>query len=121
MFPHHLVTLLYRPLAADRTFEYLDVLVHPSVKADRQFDEVLDRITSFWAFVNDQDIRLVENVQSGIQSQGYQGGRLCYHFEEPVHRFQNMVADHMIGELRIPRGDTQHTAPALTPESAPLP
>ncbi len=114
MFPHHLVTLLYRPLSTGVTLEYLDVLVHPSVKSDAKYDDAIERIMSFWAFVNDQDVRLVENVQRGLQSQSYPGGRLCYHFEEPIHRFQNMVADLMVGDLRIPAGDAEPEAPVLT-------
>ncbi|MDZ4659462.1 MAG: aromatic ring-hydroxylating dioxygenase subunit alpha [Bythopirellula sp.] len=115
MFPHHLVTLLYRPLSAGVTLESMDILVHPSAEATSQFDEVIDRITSFWAFVNEQDVRLVENVQRGLQSRAYPGGRLCYHFEEPVHRFQNMVADLMVGELHVPAGDGKNQAPDLSP------
>ena len=33
------------------------------------------------------------------------GGRMSFRFEETIHRFQNMVADHMIGLPRIPAGD----------------
>jgi choline monooxygenase len=113
IFPHHLVTLLYRPIAVDRTLEYLDVLVHPSATSATDFDAALDRIMDFWCFVNDQDVRLVENVQLGLRSEVYPGGRLCYHFEEPVHRFQNMVADLMIGALRVPLGDAHEEAPVL--------
>ena len=113
MFPHHLVTLLYRPVSAGVTLESLDVLVHPSAMSAPNFDDAIDRIMNFWCFVNDQDIKLVENVQRGIQSKAYPGGRMCYHFEEPVHRFQNMVADMMVGDLRIPTGDEREEAPVL--------
>jgi choline monooxygenase len=105
MFPHHLITLLYRPLAAGLTLEHLDMLVHPSARNIPNFDGITDRILAFWKFVNDQDIRLVENVQHGLASRAYAGGRMCYHFEEPVHRFQNMVAGLMTANLQIPAGD----------------
>jgi choline monooxygenase len=32
---------------------------------------------------------------------------MCFRFEEPVHRFQNMVIDLMTGKQRIPPGDDQ--------------
>ena len=35
----------------------------------------------------------------------YTGGRMCYRFEESVHRFQNMVIDRMLGVRRVPEGD----------------
>ena len=39
----------------------------------------------------------VERVQRGIQARAYQGGRMCFRFEESIHRFQNIVIDLMTG------------------------
>lgn len=36
---------------------------------------------------------------------------MCYRFEEPVHRFQNMVIDHMVGIRRVPKGDALEQTP----------
>ena len=41
----------------------------------------------------------------GIQARAYPGGRMTYRFEEPLHRFQNMVADYMTGMPQVPVGD----------------
>jgi hypothetical protein len=30
---------------------------------------------------------------------------MCYRFEEPLHRFQNMIIDRMVGIDRVPVGD----------------
>ena len=37
----------------------------------------------------------------------YEGGRFSFRFEEPLHRFQNMVVDKMVGKspYLIPEGD----------------
>jgi choline monooxygenase len=115
IFPHHLLTLLFRPDGVARTLESVDMLVHPEALQQSQIDESLDRIMDFWCYVNDQDVGLVEGVQQGLRSRAYAGGRLCYRFEEPVHRFQNMLIDLMIGEPRIPAGDTREEAPTLEP------
>jgi choline monooxygenase len=56
--------------------------------------------------VNVQDVAAVEGVQQGLQARAYPGGRMCYRFEEPIHRFQNMVIDRMTGVERVPAGDT---------------
>ncbi|HEX2728676.1 MAG TPA: hypothetical protein VHM16_02910, partial [Rubrobacteraceae bacterium] len=48
-----------------------------------------------------------ERVQQGISNPAYRGGRMCYRFEEPLHRFQNMVIDKMVGITRVPPGDGQ--------------
>jgi choline monooxygenase len=107
IFPHHLVTLLFWPLDHGRTLEQMDLLVHPEAMRVANADENFDRVMNFWWYVNDQDVRLVERVQAGLQSTPYPGGRMCYRFEEPIHRFQNMVADLMTGRIRVPPGDKE--------------
>jgi choline monooxygenase len=113
IFPHHLVTLLFWPTDTGRTLEHMDLLVHPDARRLADADEIMDRVMNFWWFVNEQDVRLVERVQAGLQSQAYTGGRMCYQFEEPIHRFQNMVADLMTGVRRVPLGDEREEAPEL--------
>ena len=115
IFPHHLITLLFRPDGPSRTLESVDMLVHPDALQQPGIDASLDRIMNFWCFVNDQDVGLVEGVQQGMQSRAYSGGKLCFRFEEPVHRFQNMLIDMMTGVTRIPEGDEHEEAPTLVP------
>jgi len=40
---------------------------------------------------------------------------MCYRFEEPLHRFQNMIIDRMVGIDRVPAGDD-----TLTPMFVPF-
>jgi phenylpropionate dioxygenase-like ring-hydroxylating dioxygenase large terminal subunit len=63
----------------------------------------------FWDLVNMQDIEIVERVQEGISNPAYRGGRMCYQFEETLHRYQNIVIDKMVGIDRIPPGDEEET------------
>lgn len=113
IFPHHLVTLLFQPVHERLTIEQMDMLVHPTALDVENADDIFDRVMKFWWYVNDQDVTLVERVQAGLQSTAYPGGRMCYRFEEPIHRFQNMVADLMTGAIRTPPGDTAEEAPIL--------
>lgn len=107
IFPNHLVTLLFHASGSDLTLENLDILVHPSTLNLPETDTQLDQIAEFWCMVNQQDIGIVESVQKGLKSGPYSGGRMCYEFEEPVHRFQNMVIDRMLGVERVPAGDEE--------------
>jgi choline monooxygenase len=113
IFPHHLLTLLLVPESETQTREFLDMLIHPDALMAPECDVNLDRLMNFWRFVNDQDIILVERVQKGLAGSPYRGGRMCYKFEEPLHRFQNIVADMMTGFIRIPTGDAHEEAPVL--------
>ncbi len=113
LLPNHLFTLLYHPDGAGQTLESADLLVHPSALALPDAQAKIDAVLQFWGMVNLQDIAAVERVQKGLQARAYPGGRMCYHFEEPVHRFQNMVIDRMTGVQRVPAGDIAgETAPS---------
>ena len=57
---------------------------------------------------------LTLKTDTAQKSKAYPGGRMCYHFEEPVHRFQNMVAGLMAGASQIPAGDDYEQAPVLS-------
>ena len=106
VMPNHSFVMITRPDAPDLTIEQTHILSHPeSLKADGAEAE-LDQLLDFWRLVNLQDIEIVEKVQAGLQMKPYRGGRMCYHFEEPLHRYQNMVIDKMVGIERVPEGDS---------------
>ncbi len=105
LLPNHLFMLFYRPEGPGVTIESADMLVHPNALEAPDAAVEIDKIMAFWSMVNGQDVWAVENVQKGIKSRAYPGGRMCYRFEEPIHRFQNMVIDRMVGKERVPAGD----------------
>ena len=115
LLPNHIVVLVTQPDGPGRTIETLRLLVHPgSMKADNTeeenteeeiAEEEIDALLDFWNIINLQDIEIVEKVQKGLGIKAYNGGRMCYRFEEPLHRFQNMIIDRMVGIHRVPDGD----------------
>jgi len=118
--PNHTFLLLARPRTATSTSEVAYLLAH-SESVDRA-GESLERETgellAFWDGVNREDISIVERVQAGLADPAYTGGRMCYRFEEPVHRFQNMVIDRMLGIRRVPPGDDVVQQPMFPARSA---
>jgi choline monooxygenase len=105
VLPNHAFVLLTRPTSPDRTVETAVLLSHPESLDDPAAEDGLDQLETFWDLVNRQDLEIVERVQEGIGNPAYRGGRMCYRFEEPLHRFQNMVIDRMVGIDRVPEGD----------------
>jgi choline monooxygenase len=105
LLPHHLFALVLLPDGPARTIESADLLVHPDSLEARGAEARCDAIVDFWGMVNVQDIAAVERVQRGLGARAYRGGRMCFRFEEPIHRFQNMIIDLMTGLRRIPAGD----------------
>ena len=54
-------------------------------------------------------------MQDGLSDPAYLGGRMCYRFEESVHRFQNMEIDCMLGIWRVPPGDAEERVTMFGP------
>jgi choline monooxygenase len=115
VLPNHVFLMLARPTAADRTSELTYLLTHPdsTAAAGTHAEEDVEQLLSFWDLVNREDIAIVERVQDGLSIPAYTGGRMCYRFEEPLHRFQNMVIDRMLGIERVPDGDEAEQTPVL--------
>jgi choline monooxygenase len=107
VLPSHVFVMLARPTAAGHTSELTYLLTHPdsTEAAGARAEAEVDQLASFWDLVNSEDIAIVERVQEGLAILAYTGGRMCYRFEEPLHRFQNMVIDRMLGIHRVPEGD----------------
>jgi len=64
-------------------------------------------LAKFWDMINTQDLGIVERVQEGLSNTAFKGGRMSLKFEEPLHRYQNWVADRMCGIYRVPQGDAK--------------
>lgn len=111
--PNHTVFLLPRPTAPGKVSEVVYLLSHPECieRAGDAIEEEVEGLLAFWDEVNREDIEIVERVQAGLSDFAYTGGRMCYRFEESVHRFQNMVIDRMVGIRRVPPGDDEMQRP----------
>jgi choline monooxygenase len=107
VLPNHIFVLIAKPVAAGHTEEHTMLLAHPESERNEGSEAALDQLAEFWDLVNQQDIEIVERVQQGLSNPAYRGGRMCYRFEEPLHRFQNMVIDKMVGVDRVPEGDDE--------------
>jgi len=108
ILPNHLFIIHARPVAPGLTRETTYLLTHPESAAT---EHAVDEIAGFWDTVNREDIGIVERVQAGLETTPFPGGRLCYRFEESLHRFQNMIVDRMVGRRRVPPGDDAETVP----------
>jgi choline monooxygenase len=117
--PNHTFLLLARPAGPGRTREVAYLLAHPESidGAGESYPADTDALLEFWDEVNREDIAIVERVQQGLVDPAYTGGRMCYRFEESVHRFQNMVIDRMLGMQRVPAGDEVRQRPMFEIET----
>ncbi len=102
VLPNHVFVMILEPVGPGRTIEHTGFLL----PGDEGVDAAAFAATrSFWLEVNNEDIDIVERGQRGLASGGFTPGRLSPRFEEPLHRFYNMLADRFCGIDRVPEGD----------------
>ncbi len=102
VLPNHAFVMLLDPVAPGHTRETCVWTLPPSSDAG---DDAFAVTRSFWLTVNGEDVDIVAKAQRGLDRGRYTPGRLSPRFEEPLHRFHNMVADRFVGADRIPAGD----------------
>jgi|TARA_B100000959_G_scaffold257846_1_gene292288 phenylpropionate dioxygenase-like ring-hydroxylating dioxygenase large terminal subunit len=100
LLPNHACTFLLEPVEPGKSREHISWSTPYQPSPDD-----LDKLVDFWVLVNDQDIDICQKAQRGIERGRFNGGRLSPRFEEPLHRFYNMLADRFEGIERCPEGD----------------
>ena len=115
VLPNHVFMMIMHPTSASHTSEQTFLLTNPESLDGAGSEAAIDELMQFWDSVNREDVEIVEVVQRGMANTSYTGGRMCYRFEESVHRFQNLVIDRMLGVDRIPEGDEVEQVPMFAP------
>lgn len=109
VLPGHAFVIRLEPLSSGVTREHCSLLLPSSTPAEQYGDAAAETL-KFWIEINNEDIDICERSHRGLALGGAPPGPLSPRFEEPLHRFQNMVADCMTADsladgLRIPPGD----------------
>ncbi len=109
VLPGHAFVMRLEPLSVGLTREHCTLLLPASTPAEPYGDAIAETL-KFWIEINNEDIDICERSQRGLALGAAPPGPLSPRFEEPLHRFQNMVADCLTadsldGGLTIPPGD----------------
>ena len=108
VLPNHVFVMRLDPVAPGMTRETCTWLL-PEASADAT-DEAFDPTRTFWIDVNAEDIDICSRSQRGLARGGVPAGPLAPRFEEPLNRFQRMLADHFtlasLDMLVVPGGDS---------------
>ena len=110
ILPNHAFCMITDPIRANQTRERTFLLTPPGTLDNESHTSMFLELVKFWDMVNTQDLGIVERVQLGLSNTAFTGGRMCPKFEEPLHRYQNWVADRMCGIHRVPSGDNDARA-----------
>ncbi len=111
VLPNHVFVMQLDPVGPGVTRETCSWLLPPvNVEAS---DESFEPTKTFWLDVNAEDIDIVQRGQRGLTRGTVPPGPLAPRFEEPLHRFHNMLADVMtkrsMRDVSVPLGDTSAT------------
>ena len=107
ILPNHAFCMITDPIRANQTKERTFLLTPPGTLAKKSDIKMFLELVKFWDIINTQDMSIVERVQEGLSNTAFTGGPMSLKFEEPLHRYQNWVADRMCGIHRIPEGDIE--------------
>jgi Rieske 2Fe-2S family protein len=88
--PDHVVAFRFTPLAPQRTDVEVSWLVRGDAVAGRDYDR--DRLTKFWEITGEQDWRICEVVQEGVNSRYYRRGPLSRAEHGPGSFLQRYLA-----------------------------
>lgn len=112
VLPNHVWVMRLEPVAAGVTREVCTMLL-PS-ESGAVADEAIAPTREFWLDVNREDIDIVQRSQRGLAGGDLPPGPLAPRFEEPLHRFHNMLADCItldsLADITIPPGDDPTSA-----------
>jgi phenylpropionate dioxygenase-like ring-hydroxylating dioxygenase large terminal subunit len=115
VLPNHVFVMRLDPVAPGVTAETCTFLLPPeSIDAD---EGAFGPTRKFWFEVNGEDIDIVERGQRGLTRGAPPPGPLIPRFEEPLHRFQKILADCMTSDslesIPIQPGDDSTEAARL--------
>ena len=123
VLPNHVFVMQLDPVAPGMTRETCTWLL-PKTGSDAS-DDAFEPTRTFWLEVNAEDIDIVERGQRGLTRGAAPAGPLAPRFEEPLHRFQRILADLMTAEstasLSVPPGDDDSPAARLGAGENPAP
>ena len=107
VLPNHVFVMRLDPGGPGLTHETCTWLL-PAGSADAS-DEAFEPTRKFWLDVNAEDIDIVQRGQRGLTRGAVPPGPLAPRFEEPLRRFQNILADCMtlddLSAITVPSGD----------------
>lgn len=94
--PNHFFVFTVQPLAADLTLEEFHFYF---IGDDAMRDDLAEerrKVLQAWKGINLEDIRMIEGMQVGRQSDAYRDGRFSPYHETTTHEFQRRLANRLV-------------------------
>lgn len=92
----HTFAIVLEPVSNDRTLEHLRIMYVGDEALSDDFAPHRDATLESWKIVFGEDVGVVEGMQAGRVSPGFQGGVFSPVLDNPTHYFHKWVADKLI-------------------------
>ena len=90
----HAFAVILQPLANNRTAEQLQLYYVGEKATGDAYSDCRAAVMESWRVVFSEDVRVVEGMQKGRQSPGFQGGVFSPIMDAPTHHFHSWLAHH---------------------------
>ena len=80
-------------MAPDRSDEHLEIYYIGDGADDEALSEARKETLTRWAQIMDEDVMIIERLQQGRHSPGFQGGCFTPVMDAPSHHFSRWVAN----------------------------
>lgn len=92
VFPDQVVLFLVTPLGPERTLERIVIYYIGDGATDARYAEARQRVIDNWQQLNDEDIGIIERMQQGRHSDGFDGGVLSPYWDPVIQQFARLTA-----------------------------
>jgi choline monooxygenase len=96
VYPDNLSSNIILPVGQDKTLTIFEWFTYPK---DGKASEIAAGTVDFSDEIQQEDIKICENVQKGLQSRTYDRGRYSVKRENGVHHFHALLAEFLEGAL----------------------
>ncbi|MFO0995611.1 MAG: aromatic ring-hydroxylating dioxygenase subunit alpha [Alphaproteobacteria bacterium] len=95
VFPDQVVLFLVTPQGPERTLERIVIYFIGDEALKPDYAEARQRVIDNWVELNAEDIGIIERMQLGRHSDGFDGGVLSPYWDRATHQFARLLVDAM--------------------------
>ena len=92
----HAFAIILTPTGPETTVERIELYYASEEAASAAYDDMRSVNTKMWKTVFEEDILVVEGMQSGRHAPAYDGGKFSSVMDTPTHHFHKWVAHEML-------------------------